>query len=103
VPTLKLLPKDKPLVGSASACRVAQELGFKRVYELDHRQSIDLCNGKLRIQATAGWRPVVLFKEGGRGSGRGRARGRGRGREGGRPREGDRGGIPGEGDIEREV
>lgn len=63
VPTLKLLPKDKPVVGSASACKVAALLGFKNVYELDHGQSIDLCNGRLRVQATAG-ASVCPFRRG---------------------------------------
>eukprot|EP00884_Botryococcus_braunii_P010013 jgi/Botrbrau1/19012/Bobra.0100s0044.1 len=54
VPTLKQLPKEKPLVGSPSACRIAASLGFKNVYELQPGQSIDLCNGRIRIRATAG-------------------------------------------------
>ncbi|KAK9820059.1 hypothetical protein WJX72_005598 [[Myrmecia] bisecta] len=53
-PTLKRLPKNIPVVGSPTACRVASELGFKQVYELEHGKEISMCNGRLNVRAFAG-------------------------------------------------
>jgi hypothetical protein len=59
--TLALLPKDLPVVGSASAARRAQQLGFSRVTCLapgqEHR------HGELGITATAG-APVPQVENG---------------------------------------
>ena len=54
VPTLRQLPKELPVVASPAAARIAANLGFKRVYELDHGQEMTLADGRLRIRATAG-------------------------------------------------
>eukprot|EP00887_Chlorella_sp_A99_P007356 scaffold2.g7356.t1 len=78
-PTLRRLPKSLPVVGSASAAkassrstrrpgplgwtgggrrrrtaRVARELGYTTVFELDHGQTLEMCDGKLQITGTAG-------------------------------------------------
>ena len=53
-PTLELLPKDLPVVGSPAAAHVVANMGFKNVFELDHGQSMTFCNGALQIQATVG-------------------------------------------------
>ena len=60
VPTLRQLPKELPVVASPAAARIAADLGFKRVYELDHGQEMLLADGRLRIKATAGAAPVPL-------------------------------------------
>ncbi|KAK9826181.1 hypothetical protein WJX81_004928 [Elliptochloris bilobata] len=54
VPTLRQLPKELPVVASPAAARIAADLGFKRVYELDHGQEMVLADGRLRVKATAG-------------------------------------------------
>lgn len=53
-PTLRRLPKSLPVVGSASAAKVARELGYTTVFELDHGQTLEMCDGKLQITGTAG-------------------------------------------------
>jgi len=57
-PTLRQLPKELPVVASPSAARIAADLGFKRVYELDHGQEMTAADGRLRIRATAGAAPA---------------------------------------------
>ncbi len=57
-PTLRQLPKELPVVASPSAARIAADLGFKRVYELDHGQEMTAADGRLRIRATAGATPA---------------------------------------------
>ena len=42
------------MVASPTAARIAADLGFKRVYELDHGQEMTVADGRLRIRATAG-------------------------------------------------
>lgn len=42
------------MVASPAAARVAADLGFKRVYELDHGQEMSVADCRLRIRATAG-------------------------------------------------
>lgn len=54
MPTLKELPKELPVVASPTAARIAADLGFKRVYELDHGQEMTMADGRLHIRATAG-------------------------------------------------
>lgn len=53
-PTMEVLPKDKPLVCSPAAAKIAAEMGFKNVYELDHGKSMDFADGRLNIRATVG-------------------------------------------------
>lgn len=53
-PTMELLPKDKPLVCSPAAAKIAAEMGFKDVYELDHGKSMNFANGQLNVRATVG-------------------------------------------------
>ena len=53
-PTLQRLPKSIPIVGSPSAAAVARELGYSTVYELDHGQSVTLCDNKITVRATQG-------------------------------------------------
>lgn len=53
-PTLEVLPKEKPVVCSPAAARVAADMGFKNIYELDHGKSMDFADGRLNIKATAG-------------------------------------------------
>ena len=53
-PTLRRLPKTIPVVGSPSAAEVARQLGYKRVYELDHGQQAELCNGNVVVKAVKG-------------------------------------------------
>lgn len=60
VPTLRQLPKELPVVASPAAARIAADLGFKRVYELDHGQEMTLADGRLRIKATAGVARLLL-------------------------------------------
>lgn len=60
VPTLRQLPKELPVVASPAAARIAADLGFKRVYELDHGQEMVLADGRLRIKATAGAARLLL-------------------------------------------
>lgn len=54
VPTLKQLPKELPVVASPAAARIAADLGFKCIYELDHGQEMTVADGRLRMRATAG-------------------------------------------------
>lgn len=42
------------MVASPTAARIAADLGFKRVYELDHGQEMTVADGRLHIRATAG-------------------------------------------------
>ncbi|KAK9795939.1 hypothetical protein WJX73_009032 [Symbiochloris irregularis] len=53
-PTLELLPKDLPVVGSPAAARVVADMGFKNVFELDHGQSMTFFDDSLQIHATVG-------------------------------------------------
>lgn len=56
-PTLKALVEknaDLPIVASPSAAKVARDIGFRVVYELDHGQEIELKNGLIHIKATEG-------------------------------------------------
>ena len=53
-PTLQALPKSLPVLGSESAAAVARELGFESVFELDHGQTLTLCDGRLRVTGTQG-------------------------------------------------
>jgi hypothetical protein len=53
-PTLEALPKTLPVVGSPSAAAVARSLGYQTVYEVDHGQTVTLCEGRLTVTATAG-------------------------------------------------
>lgn len=53
-PTLEVLPKEKPVVCSPAAAKVAADLGFKNIYELDHGKDMDFVDGKLNIKATIG-------------------------------------------------
>ena len=59
-PTLERLPKEKPVVCSPAAARVASEMGFKNIYELDHGRSMDFADGRLNIRATIGRSPAAL-------------------------------------------
>lgn len=52
-PTLKALDKSIPVVGSPSAAKVAQSLGFTQVTELKHDRVFTL-EGKVKIQALEG-------------------------------------------------
>lgn len=52
-PTLKALDKSIPVVGSPSAAKVAQSLGFTQVTELKHDRVFSL-EGKVKIQALEG-------------------------------------------------
>ena len=51
---MEVLPKDKTLVCSPAAARIAAEMGFKNVYELDHGKDMDFAEGRLNIRATVG-------------------------------------------------
>lgn len=56
-PTLKALVEknaDLPIVASPSAAKVAREIGFRVVYELDHGEEVALKDGEIRIKATMG-------------------------------------------------
>jgi len=53
-PTLQVLPKSLPVVASPSAAKVAREIGYQTVYELDHGQEISLMEGKISVKATEG-------------------------------------------------
>lgn len=57
-PTMEVLPKDKPLVCSPAAAKIAAEMGFKNIYELDHGKSMDFADGRLNIRATSGMIPA---------------------------------------------
>jgi len=59
--TLKELPKDCSVVGSATAAQVALQLGFSHVTPLNPGQDITI--GELRIQASAG-APVPKIENG---------------------------------------
>ncbi len=51
---MEVLPKDKTLVCSPAAAKIAAEMGFKNVYELDHGKDMDFADGRLNIRATVG-------------------------------------------------
>ena len=53
-PTLQRLPKHIQIVGSPAAAAVAESLGFTDVISLDHGKTVQICNGRLTITATAG-------------------------------------------------
>lgn len=56
-PTLQALVQRNasiPIVASPSAAKVSREIGFKRVYELDHGEKVTLLDGKITVQATEG-------------------------------------------------
>ena len=53
-PTLQRLPKHIQIVGSPAAAAVAESLGFTDVISLDHGKTVQTCNGRLTITATAG-------------------------------------------------
>ena len=59
--TLRLLPRDLPVVGSAAAARVVKSLGFHAVTELKHGESSQ--HQQLTIRATAG-APVPQVENG---------------------------------------
>ena len=59
--TLKTLPKELPVVGSASAARVVQKLGFQTISALNPGESIT--HRGLSIRATAG-APVPTIENG---------------------------------------
>lgn len=54
LPTLRRLDRNLPVVANAAAAEKIAPLGYKSVTVLDHSQSITVCEGKLRITATAG-------------------------------------------------
>ena len=57
VPTLKALVErnaDLPIVASPSAAKVARDIGFRVVYELDHGEEAVLKDGDIVIKATEG-------------------------------------------------
>jgi len=56
---MEVLPKDKPMVCSPAAARIAAEMGFKNIYELDHGRSMDFADGRLNIRATSGGQPLL--------------------------------------------
>jgi hypothetical protein len=51
---MEVLPKDKPMVCSPAAAKIAAEMGFKNIYELDHGRSMDFAEGRINIRATVG-------------------------------------------------
>lgn len=56
-PTLQALVQKNaniPIVASPSAAKVSRDIGFKRVYELDHGEKVTLLDGKITVQATEG-------------------------------------------------
>ena len=55
-PTLQRLPKHLQIVGSPAAATVAESLGFTNVIGLDHGKTVQICEGRLNITATAGKR-----------------------------------------------
>lgn len=59
--TLKLLPRDLPVVGSSAAASVAQRLGFETITTLSPGESCQVA--ELTIQATAG-APVPMVENG---------------------------------------
>ena len=59
--TLKLLPRDLPVVGSSAAASVAQRLGFETITTLSPGESCQVA--ELSIQATAG-APVPMVENG---------------------------------------
>ena len=60
-PTLQRLPKHKQVVASPAAATVAEGLGFTNVIGLDHGQTVQICDGRLSITATAGASHVQYF------------------------------------------
>lgn len=56
-PTLQALAErnpDIPIIASPSAAKVARDIGFRVVYELDHGEEAALKNGDVRVKATMG-------------------------------------------------
>jgi hypothetical protein len=54
MPTLQRLDRNLPVIANAAAAERIAPLGYKSVTVLDHSQSTTVCDGKLRITATAG-------------------------------------------------
>eukprot|EP00879_Flechtneria_rotunda_P013078 GHRR01013658.1.p1 GENE.GHRR01013658.1~~GHRR01013658.1.p1 ORF type:complete len:460 (+),score=87.93 GHRR01013658.1:29-1408(+) len=54
VPTLTRLPKHIPIVAQPEAAQRIKPLGFKHVTTISPGQTLQLCDGKLQVRATAG-------------------------------------------------
>lgn len=60
LPTIKKLPRTMPIVANPEAAGIVKGLGFSNVTVVDHGQTVEVANGRLRITATAGgWCGVV--------------------------------------------
>jgi hypothetical protein len=54
IPTLERLPKHIPIIAQSEAADRIRPLGFKSLTTISHGQTMQLCNGKLQLTATAG-------------------------------------------------
>ncbi|MEW5304056.1 MAG: hypothetical protein WDW38_003450 [Sanguina aurantia] len=54
LPTLKLLPRDIPIIANPDAAARIAPLGFTNVLTIEHGQTRVACDGRVKITATAG-------------------------------------------------
>lgn len=54
IPTLERLPKHIPIIAQSEAADRIRPLGFKSLTTISHGQTMQLCDGKLQLTATAG-------------------------------------------------
>jgi len=54
IPTLERLPKHIPIVAQPEAAERIRPLGFKSLTTIKHGQTLQLCDNKLQLTATAG-------------------------------------------------
>lgn len=54
MPTLERLPKHIPIVAQPEAAERIRPLGFKSLTTIKHGQTLQLCDNKLQLTATAG-------------------------------------------------
>jgi hypothetical protein len=54
MPTLERLPKHIPIIAQSEAADRIRPLGFKNLTVISHGQTMQLCDGRLQLTATAG-------------------------------------------------
>ena len=54
LPTLRQFPRSVTIVANPGAAEVIRPLGFSNVKVLDHGETVEVADGKLRITASAG-------------------------------------------------
>ncbi|GAX77995.1 hypothetical protein CEUSTIGMA_g5437.t1 [Chlamydomonas eustigma] len=54
LPTLSKLPKNLPIIANPGAFDLIQSLGFSKLQQLDHGQTLKVADGRLEVTATEG-------------------------------------------------